>query len=795
MTDLRLAFRRLLASPGFLATAVLTLALGMGANTLAFSVVNGLLLRPLPFDGAERIVWIFVHTPQAPAERETVSGDEGEALARRTTGFSATAAIGDAGLVRVLPDRHDRWLGIWATAGLSDVLRVRPILGSIPSPLPADGSPRAMLIAHERWVRDFGSDPSIVGRTLAFADNKQFVVAGVLPAALEFPYARPPHKGHGAGFRAGVQDFWILAPDRAGEHPGGVMIARVGDAQSVGAVTSEVASLSASLAAALPQQNGGRSMVVVPMRAQVLGMLEQAVPLVQFFSALVLLIACANLANLMFARAAAARTDMSVRVALGARRSDLARLYAMEALIIAGGGALLGLVLARVGRDGLAAMAPRQAALLARVTIDGAVLAMLGGACVAVTIVCAVVPVLRRPSGSLVEDMASARHTARGLRQTLGSLAISQIALTLVLLAAAAALRTSLDRLLAVDAGYDTTGVITADTLLYIPQKEAAQTFTVLASRLRALPFVRSVGFVHSAPLTGKWVVRDTFDVMDGPAAGQTPEMPGAFVAPDFFQALSIPLLAGRGFEERDLGRRDYPIIINDVAARRFFPHRNPVGAYVRMTGRLREIVGVVKATRDLRLDADPEPQWYHPGLSGSSELIVRVAGRPRDRVAAIRAEIAASDPRIIVHRILPLEDIAADSVLERRMTSRVVSIFAGTALALAAVGLFGVMHFGVLRQRREFAIRSALGATRSRILRGVLRQSLLLAAAGILIGASLTALLARSVQRLMFETAALGPATVGVAAAILVLVSIAASWLPAWRAATSDPLAVLKPE
>jgi putative ABC transport system permease protein len=795
MTDLRFALRRLLASPGFLVTAVLTLALGMGANTLAFSVVHGLLLRPLPFGDADRIVWIFARTPQAPGERETVSGDEGDALARRTPAFAATAAIGDSGLVRELPSRHDRWRGIWATAGLSEVLRVRPIAGAIPATLPPDGAPRAMLIGHERWMRDFGGDPSIVGQTLAFADNKRFVVAGVLPAGLEFPYVRPPHKGHGAGFTAGVQDFWILAPDRAGEHPGGVMIARLRDAVSMNASASAVASTSAALASSLPQQNGGRSLLAIPLRTQVLGMLEQVLPLVQLFSALVLLIACANLANLMFARAAAARSDMSIRVALGARRSDLARLYAIEALVIAATAALLGLVLARLGRDALSAMAPRHGALLARVTLDGSVLALAAGIAIAVTMVCAIVPILRQPRGPIGTVMAASRHTTRGLRRTLGSVAIAQIALTVTLLAGAAALRASLDRLLSVDAGYDATGVITADTLLYIPNKEAAVSLATLASRLRALPFVESVGFVHSAPLTGKWIVRDTFDVMDGPAAGRTPEMPGSFVAPEFFKTMRIPLLAGRAFEDRDLGRRDFPIIINDVAARRFFPHRNPVGAQVRMTGRLREIVGVVKATRDLRPDAEPEPQWYQPGLSGSSELLVRVAGRPHDRVAAVRDQIAASDPRIIVNRILPLEDVAADTVLERRMASHVVSIFAGTALALAAVGLFGVMHFGVLRQRREFAIRSALGATRSRILRGVLQHSLGLAGAGIAVGASFSALLAGVLQRLLFDTAAFSPSTLGLAAAILVMVSTAAAFLPAWRAATADPVAVLKPE
>lgn len=794
--DLRFAARLLLKAPAFTAAAILTMALGMGANALMFSVANGLLLRPLPFQQPDELVWVFSEQQQNPSERDTVSGDEGDAIARRQSPFSATAAIGDSALVREVERRHERWLGIWATTSLFEVLKITPVVGRIPADLPPNGAPRAMFISHERWVRDFAADPAVVGKLLPFVDRQPFVVAGVLPPGLEFPFARAPHKGHGAGFHAGLQDFWAIAPDRPGEHPGGVMIARLANGRTAAAAAREIAGVSASLAASRQQENNGRVLVVVPMRDHVLGLIGPALPVLQLFSGLVLLIACANLANLMLARAAAARSETAMRVALGARTAHLLRLSAAEALVISAGGAALGMALAWGGRELLAAMAPRQTALISRITIDGAVLAFLAGVSIVTTLIFGVLPgFLRRPAGSLTEVMSTARHTGSGPQRTLRWLAVSQIALSLTLLAGAGVLGTSLQRLMNVDAGYVTDGVITVDTVLYIPGREAMPIHAALIARLRALPHVEAAGFVHSTPLTDKWLVRDTFEVMDGPAKGATPMMPGGFVTYDYFQALRIPILAGRAFSASDIDRRDFPIIINDIAARRFFPGRNPVGMRVMMTGELREIVGVVKATRDIRLDTAPEPQWYQPIAGGTSELIVRVSGRASDHVAALRSTIESIDTRMIVQRILPLDDVVADTVLERRMAARLVSVFAGIALALAAVGLYGVTHFGVIRRRREFAIRSSLGATRQAILQGVLRQSLTLAGLGIACGVTLSLALAGLLQRLMFETSAASPVALSVAAFVLMSVALAAAIGPAWRAASADPITVLKPE
>lgn len=788
MTDIRLAARRLAAAPGFFVTAVLTLALGMGVNALLFSAVNGLLLRPLPIADVDSLVWLFAESAATPGVRETVDDKEGEALARSVQAFEATAAIGDSALVRELEREHQRWRGIWATTSLAKVLRVTPVVGAVPQQLPPDDAPRAMMLGYARWQRDYGGDASIVGRELQFADNKRFVVAGVLPQGLEFPFARPPHKGNGAGFVAGEQDFWILAPDPAGGHPGGVMIARLAGDRDRASVTAELNALPIQRADASPPAQ--RSLVVLGVREQILGSLSRALPLLQGFALLVLAIACANLASLMTAREAARRSDVMVRLALGASPADLIRLRAADAFVIAGLGSLVGLVFAWAGRYGLRLMAPEQTALLDRVSIDGWVLAALGAAAALATFAFGVVPGLWRRSAQGIPTYAS-RLTRHDVQRPLRALVVCQVALSMTLAASAVTLGQSLTRLLDVDAGYETEGVVAADTILYIPNSEGLPILQGLRRKLLALPGVDAVGFVHSTPLTSQWIIRDTLEIMDGPARGETPPMEGSFVAYDFFDVMRIPVLAGRVFSEADLGRRDFPIVINDIAARRYFPGRNPIGERVRMTGRLREIVGVVGATRDLALDAPAEAQWYQPILFGTSQLLVRATGVP-NLPEILRRELMSADPRFIVQRVQRLDDIVAGTVVERRLASRLVGVFAALALLLAGVGLYGVMSFGVAQRRREFGIRAAIGANPARIVRLLMGQGLGTTAVGIGFGAALSWFALRLLQPMLFDAPGFTAMPVVAAALLLVIVAIIATLSPALRAARTNPTVAL---
>ena len=785
MNDLRLALRRLFRAPGFFASAVLTVSLGMGANAFVYSAVNGLLVRPIPLIDADRVVWIFARAAET-GSLEPLSGEEGEALQAGGV-FDVVTVIGDRGLVREVGVRHDRWRGIAVSRGIFDVLGVAPVLGD---QMPLAGPPR-IAISYERWQKEFGGDPAMVGRELAFADNKRFVVAAILPSGLEFPFARAPHRGNGAGFVPGVQDFWILeSGDASG---GGPAIARLRPGDTLAQAQARVS------VAANPQRrdaaNVPRRLEVVTLRNQSLGNLAPALVLLQIFAALVLLVACANLANLMLARAAAGRDETAVRVALGASPRALARLHGAEVFLISLFGALLGGVLARAAHAGLILAAPRQRIFLDRVQFDWSVYALLGVFCVGATVLFGLAPVGLRWRRALRQGPGSTRLHSRESR-SVRVFVVAQIALSVALLTGAATLRESLHRVLSVDTGYDMRGVVAADVLLYVPNREVLPAIDDLVQRLREHPEVQAVGLIHSTPLTGKWTLRDPFEMLEPDGTVVTPPMAGAFVAYDYFEAMGIPILAGRNFRREEFtSPRPPALIINDAAARMLYPGRNPLGARVRMHGATREIVGVVQNTRDASLEAAPEPQWYQPVMLGSSQVIVRGRSSAAQTMAIVRRELGRSDPRLIVEKLEALETIAADSIVERRMAAQLVTMFALVAVILAGVGLHGVASYRAVRRRREFAIRAAIGATRPRLIRIVLGGTLTLTAIGGAAGMLLSVALGRSLQAMLFETVPAQPWTLVAAASGLAAVALLATLHPAWRAGSADPAALLRSE
>jgi putative ABC transport system permease protein len=378
------------------------------------------------------------------------------------------------------------------------------------------------------------------------------------------------------------------------------------------------------------------------------------------------------------------------------------------------------------------------------------------------------------------------------VRRALGGLVVGQLALSVALVSGAGVLAMSLHRVLALDTGYDARDVVAAETILYVPNSEAMVVLDRVVSRLRALPGGASVGFVHSTPLSGQWVIDDQLRFFGGAAAGRTLSMSGSFVAYDYFDAMRIRLVAGRMFEPSDLARRDFPIIINDVAARRYFPDGNAVGARVFMTEREREVVGVVRATRDVRLEAEPEPQWYQPGLFGTSHLVVRMPDAA-NRLAEISDLITSIDSRFIIQRLEPMSAIVSDEVLERRLASRVVLAFGVVAVALAGIGLFGVTRFRTLHRRREFGVRVALGATRQDVYGVVLRHAMRTAGVGISIGCALSLAVMAGLQHLVFGARALDALFIAGSAVLMLAISAVAAGHPAWRAASVDPLTALK--
>ena len=791
LRDLRIAVRRLRSAPGFLAAAVCMLALGLGANTFVFAALHGLLLQPLPFADGDRLHWIVSRPAGAPDQDEQVSDTDVKAIVAQARSLTSLAVIGDATLIRETPDRFERWHGLGVSRTLFNVLGVVPAAGAMPSDEQLGATVKPIVLSHERWRRDFSSDPGLIGRTLAFADNKRFTVTGILPAGLQFPFLRSPLSGgNGSGFEPGEQDFWIVTSGDVNDLPGGVVVSRLETAATTQDLKKELAALSMA-APSHGSEVPRRTLAAVSMRDQALGVLKSALPLLQAFGLLVFFIACANLANLLLARASAHRTERAVRLALGGTDRHLRRLALTEAAVIAalGGAAALGVAVA--GLSFVSALTgPEQAA---RIQLNLPTVGVLGVMCLFVVAILSAVPSLVRAKAPLASLLGEAPRGAppRGLRG-LRTLVVIQLALSLVLLAGAGALRASLQRLLAVDSGYRSTHVLTADVLLYVPKSH--QRLQEIYGRVRALPGVEAVGVIHSTPLTGKWQIRDGLEIIENGTRRTTAPMTGGFVAFDYFQAMGIDLVDGRYFTDAEpMQPSPRAVIINDLAAKMYFPGRRAVGAQLHLYGASREVVGVVRAIRDVRLDVPPQPQFYQPGFFDGSQMAVRVKGNPAAYVDQVSRTLAASDPRLIVNDVRPLDDIIAERVADRRAAALLVTAFGALAVILAAVGLGGVLHFSAQGRARELGLRSALGASRRHLVGLVAREAGAMFVPGIAAGVVLIACAGGLLRALLFEASVFEPLIFIVAIASLGGVGIVAALVPAWRASRADPLVVLK--
>lgn len=798
--DARHASRALRRAPGFTATAILLLALGVGGHALALSAVRGLLIGPLPHFDADRLVWVRSEHRATSTSTETITSHEANALARRPDLFDAVAVIGPSGRIHFDGGRRQQWVGLWVSPSLTRVLDVAPVLGrSFDQRDRAAGPDSPMMLGYERWRQDFGGDPSIVGRVLPFGDRKSHTVIGILPPGLEFPVGRPPAPGNGSGFAVGIQDFWILGQDRADEYPGGLLIARPRDGITPVRAAPPLALLSSALARE-HQDLGGRTLALISIRDHALGSMRQALPLLEAFAILVLLVATANLGSLMLARRTTARAEVRLRAALGARTSDIVRLRVSECAWLAFGGVMTALAFAWLGRQAVTFVAAGQMPMLDRLTINPVIVATSIGITVVIVAGCMFGPDLFTGStrrGWRLDAPSRTQTIDRRLGRILDSFVVAQVALTLVLLAGAALVFQSLTRLLAVDTGYARQQVVVADVLLFEPPSVVVPVFSSLYDRLRGLPGVEAVGLIQSTPLTGKWTFREPF-LVEGraPDSRVRVDIPGSFVAFDYFEAMSIPLIDGRTFTRSEFTSPRLPaIIINDVAAERFFPGERAVGKRVHMFGGSREIVGVVKGTRDVRLDVVPEPQWYQPIFFGDSQVLVRTSAAPATAVEGLRRELMAADPRLIVKRVEPLDAIVKASIVERRLATSTLTAFAGLALILAIVGLYGVMHFRTLQRRREFAVRTVLGATRGTLVRGVLGHGLVLGACGLAIGGAVAVPASRALQDLLFAIEPGDPPTIAGVSLLLLSATVAACARPAWKASSTEPTIVLRSE
>ncbi|HEX8272227.1 MAG TPA: ABC transporter permease [Longimicrobiaceae bacterium] len=804
LQDVRYAFRRLRKSPGFAAVAILTLALGIGANSAIFSVVNAVLLRSLPYADAERLVLVTHLTstgdraPMSPANfrdarREVRSLEELSFWSYSGSGRTLTG-VGD-------PVQLD---AASVGAGFFDVLRARPLLGRTFRPDENEpGHNRVAVLGHGVWRQRFGADPKVVGRTITL-DGEPYQVVGVMPEGFGYPGDREvwvPQE---------YEEFFMSEASRGSWFMVGIGRLKPGVPHERAA--REVAALGARLSRQYPETNATVGLTSISLYENMVGDVRTSLLVLLGAVGLVLLIACANVANLLLARAAAREAEVAVRVALGAGRRRLIRQLLAESLVLALLGGLAGLLLAVWGTSALVALDPQGIPRLDEVRVDGTVVAFTLGAALLAGVLFGMVPAVQVTRSGLFGSLREGGRGAlsgRGSARVRSALVVVEMALAVMLLAGAGLLIRSFVRLQEVDPGFRTEGALSFTLSLpsaaYGEDAARAAFYERLLERLEGLPGVRSAAAVSQLPMGGSAQFL-TFAV-DGRAPVQPGNDPAAQVlraTPGYFRSLAIPVERGRAFSEQDRAGTPRVVVLNRAAVRRFFPGEEPLGQRILMALGADtvtvpwEVVGVVGDVRHFGVEAEAQPAMYFPQAqapAGSMGVVVRTAVAPLSVAGAVRREVRALDPNLPLGDLQPLEQLTADSVSQPRFYMLMLCIFAGVALALAAIGIFGVISYSVAQRTREIGVRVALGADPASVLRIVVGGALGLAALGVGIGLLGALAGTRVLSGLLFGVAATDPATYAGVAVVLLAVAGLASWLPARAATRVDPAIALRAE
>ena len=810
--DLKFAFRQLLKSPGFTAVAVLTLALGISANTVVFSVVQTVLLRPLGFDGEDQLMWIRRVNLRTGATENQLSWQDLEDIRTASQSFESVATDNSHDATWHDGERSENVPVVRATPGLPDALRLRPVLGR--SLLPSDaeaGAEPVVLIGHELWQSRFGGDPEVIGQIVRL-DQAARTIVGVLPPGVQFPVVRAPASGSGSIVRAGQKPFWLPMSVPHGTDAtsrGARMFLGVGRLQAgvtEAEANAELAALSQRLAAEFPESNRDWRFEVLSFREQVFGRMLRSVPLLTGAVAAVLLIGCVNLANLLLARGVTRRKELAVRLALGSSRRQLVRTVLWESAgiaIIGGGvGLLLTLGALHLIRDLGATSVP----FIQEARLDQSAVLFTAGLSLLTALVFGLLPAWNQSRADAADALRTgARATSTPqIRVWQQGLLVGQVALVLVLLASAGLLLESFRRLVTQDLGYQPQSVALLDlhtTGTFETNGDMFRMYRALRDQLATLPGVEAVGTVSSAPLTSKWTFKERPNVVGRPLPeSERPEVAAGFVAFDYFQAMDIPLVAGRFFRDAEANADGYGqiVILNETAAALLFPGRSAIGGQFTVGSnpdRVLEVIGVVKDTRDVRLEDKPQPRFYWQYAFGGAQFAIRSSAPMPDLTAPVRELMNRFDARVTIDRLTPMAEVVSATVAERRFLMLLLATYALVALLIAAVGIFGVVGHQVAQRTNEFGVRLALGATPGGVLRLVLRQAGRLLILGMSVGIAVSFATNRLLGNQLFGVSPHDPRLLAGVGLVLLAVGLVASLLPARRAAQVDPMVALRTE
>ncbi|HEV2616748.1 MAG TPA: ABC transporter permease [Candidatus Acidoferrales bacterium] len=807
LQDVRFALRMLRKSPGFTAVAVLTLALGIGANTAIFSIVNAVLLRSLPYPDPDQLVLIFDVPLKQPDALSAISYRDFTECRKQNRVFSEMAGNAFHDLTLTGAGEPSIVNTASVTPEIFALLNAKPLAGR--TLLPEDGKRGAApvaVVSENLWHSRFGSNPALIGKSITL-DMRPFTVVGILPASFRYPDGAPR------------QDVWIpVAQDPLFgpliSKPGVPVLGGIGRLKpgvSVTEAQAEMDTMGARLAKEFPAQDSGLTIRIEPYRQTVVRNVKSALLILWGAVGLVLLIACANITNLLLSRATSRGREIAVRIALGAGRARIVRQLLTESALLGLLGGIAGVLLAASGIRSFRPSLPPDVSQISSIHVGGAVLGFALLLTLATVLAFGLAPAFLATAANLQTNIkeGSAHTGQRGGRHVRNFLAITEISLAMVLLIAGGLLVRSFVLLTSVRPGFDPRNVIEAEVSLPQYQYSTPQQWTAfsneLLARLHAQPGLQDSALAAPLPMDRQGEATFAFTIVGSPPLppGKSITADYATVSPEYFRVMRIPLLRGRFFSEQDSPSHPNVAIVSETLARRYFPNQDPVGRQMRFgfppnSSVSRKIVGVVGDVRDAALSRKPGPMMYVPFAQAplwGAEIVVRSSLSASSVAAAVRQATHAIDKQLPVTDIESLREALGQSISQERFRSLLFGLFSAIALVLAAIGIFGVISYSASQRTHEIGIRMALGAQRSDVLRLIVWQGARLAVFGLGVGVVAAFLLTRLMASLLYGVSATDPVTFGAVAIVVLGAALLASYIPARRAMRVDPMVALRYE
>ena len=801
--DLRYAARMQRKNPGFTIIAIIALALGIGANTAIFSVVNTVLLRPLPYKDPERLVMVWEDATKHGYPRDTPAVANFIDWRDQNQVFEGMAAIAEESFNLTGTGDPERLEGRRVSANLFPLLGVEPQIGRVfTAAEDQPGSQHVVLLSYGLWQRRFGGDPNTVGKPLTL-NGESYVVVGVMPARFQFP--------------SKDDEAWVpiaFTQQQASSRRRHYLevIARLKPGVTLAQAQSEMSTIATRLQQQYPQSNADLGAAVTSLHEHQVGDIKPALLILLGAVGLVLLIACANVANLLLARAAVRQKEIAVRVALGAKRSRLIRQFLTESVLLSTLGGIVGMLIAYVGLILLKTFIPENISQAREISIDFKVLGFTLLVSVLTGVIFGLAPALQAVRFNQAETLKEGgRDAATGSsgKRLRSLLVMAEVAISLVLLIGAGLLINSFLRLRNVDPGFRADNLLTMKVVLPEPKyaefERRSVFYTDLVQRVQSLAGVRSAAVTTNLPLYRQGnSISISIEGRPDPPPGQELIVVTRVISPGYFDTMSIPLLKGRQITDQDKETSPNVVVISETMARRFWPGEDPIGKRI-AAGRAQapedwiQVIGVVKDVRQFELNADPKPQMYlsykQAAFFEPGDLVVKTDVDPASMAATVRKAVWEIDKDQPVSNIRTMEEILADSIARQRFSMLLLAIFAVVALVLAGVGIYGVMSYSVAQRTHEIGIRMALGAQTGAVLKLAVGYGMKLVIVGIVVGLIAAFLLTRVMATLLFGVTATDPTTFTLISLLLIAVAVLASYIPARRATKVNPIIALRYE